>query len=59
VLAVQGSVVLAGSPGHNKRIKVIRFAHSTVQALRTCTALYAQRYANQVGMMLRDPTSLE
>jgi hypothetical protein len=27
----------------NNRIKTVRFAHSTVQELRTCTAFYAER----------------
>jgi len=31
----------------NKRIKVIRFAHSTAQELRTCAALYARRSASR------------
>jgi len=46
------------SGGSNIRIKAVRFTHSTAQELRTCAALYAGRYANQVGMMLCDPTSL-
>jgi hypothetical protein len=27
----------------NKRIKAVRFTHSTAQSLRACASLYAQR----------------
>jgi len=32
---------------HNKRIKAVRFTHSTAQSLRACASLYAQRYTHE------------
>jgi hypothetical protein len=36
---------------YNKRIKAVRFTHSTAQELRTCVALYARRSAHEVDQV--------
>lgn len=38
---------ISSAKNSNQRIKVVRFAHSTAQELRTCAALYAHRWASQ------------